>query len=153
MLAPLASVLAAAFAAVAVFASQPANADILPVPSVTIYPGDIVNDGMLADRQYPDGTAARYPVVASRDEIVGKVARRTLLPGKAIPNNSVAQPDLVTRGALTRAIYEDGTLAMETTVMPLQNGGLGALIQVRNIDSGKVIVGVVQADGSIRIGG
>jgi flagella basal body P-ring formation protein FlgA len=153
MMTSLISILAAAFAAVAVFASEPANADVLPVPAVTIYPGDIVADGMLADRQYPDGTAARYPVVAAREEIVGKVARRTLLPGKAIPNNSVAEPDLVTRGAMTRAIYEDGALAMETVVLPLQNGALGALIQVRNVDSGKVIVGVVEADGTIRIGG
>jgi flagella basal body P-ring formation protein FlgA len=37
--------------------------------------------------------------------------------------------------------------------MTLQAGALGAMIQVRNIDSGKVIVGLVQADGSVRVGG
>lgn len=36
--------------------------------------------------------------------------------------------------------------------MPLQNGSLGAPVQARNTDTGKVVVGIVQADGSLKIG-
>src|SRR5690606_10276953 len=98
------------------------------------------------------GTAARYPVIAFADAAVGLVARRTLPAGKAIPNNAVAEPDLVTRGSMTRAYYDDGMLSMEAMVLPLQNGALGDQVQARNPDSGKVIVGTVMADGSLRIG-
>lgn len=129
-----------------------ARADILPVPTVTIYPGDIVGDEMLADKEYPEGTAKRYPVVATRNDAIGKVARRTLLAGRAIPNNSVAEPDIVTRGTATRAVFTDGALSIEAIVMPLQNGSLGAPVQARNTDTGKVVVGIVQADGSLKIG-
>ena len=143
---------AAALAATTAFASVGTRADTLPVPAVTIYPGDVVADDMLADRQYPDGTAGRFPVVAARVEVVGKVARRTLLAGRAIPNNAVADPDLVTRGNAARAVFGNGGLSIETVVMPLQNGALGALVQARNTDTGRVVVGTVQADGSLKIG-
>jgi flagella basal body P-ring formation protein FlgA len=143
-----AAMLAAAVAA----ASSPAFAERLPVPAVTIYPGDVISEDMLTERDYPEGTAARYPVVAFADAAVGLVARRTLPAGKAIPNNAVAEPDLVTRGSMIRAYYDVGMLTMEAMVLPLQNGALGDQVQARNPDSGKVIVGTVMADGSLRIG-
>ena len=34
----------------------------------------------------------------------------------------------------------------------LQDGSAGDLIRVRNIDSGAVIMGVVQPDGTVRVG-
>lgn len=147
----IASAAAALLAALA-SAGSAAHAEPLPVPSVTIYPGDVITEDMLTERDYPDGTAGRYPVVAFRDAALGMVARRTLPAGKAIPNNAVAEPDLVTRGTLTRAYFDVGMLEMEATVLPLQNGALGAQVQARNPDSGKVIIGTVMADGSLRIG-
>ena len=61
-------------------------------------------------------------------------------------------PDLVEKGSIVSAIYEDGVLTITTSVLALQSGALNDAIQVRNIDSGKVIVAAVQADGSVRVG-
>ena len=129
-----------------------AGGDILPVPVITIYPGDIIGDEMLADQSFPAGTSASSAILAARQAIVGKVARRTLLPGKPIAANAVAEPDLVKRGTIVHAFFDEGGLSMSTLVLPLQSGSLGAIIQCRNVDSGRVIMGTVQADGSVRVG-
>jgi flagella basal body P-ring formation protein FlgA len=126
--------------------------DTLPVPTITIYPGDVIGDQMLADATFPAGTSANTAILVARPMIVGKVAKRTLLPGKPVAANAVAEPDLVRRGSIVRAFLEEGGLSMATLVLPLQSGALGAIIQCRNVDSGRVIMGMVQADGSIRIG-
>jgi flagella basal body P-ring formation protein FlgA len=144
MVALVAGVLAAADASAA-------QIEILPVASVTIYPGDTITDGMIADGRFAEGTTAAYPVVATRAELTGKVARRTLLPGRLIARNSVGVPDLVQKGAIVPAIFESGSLVITTSVIALQSGVLDEAIQARNVDSGKVIVGSVQADGSLRI--
>jgi flagella basal body P-ring formation protein FlgA len=81
------------------------------------------------------------------------VARRTLLPGKLIARNAIGEAEIVVRGTIVRAILSNEALTMKTSVVALQAGGLGAIIQVRNIDSGKIITGVVQADGTVRVGG
>lgn len=127
-------------------------AEKLPMPRVTIYPGDIIAATMLTDGSFADGTAANFPIVASSDGLVGKVARRTLLPGHLIASNAIGEPDIVQRGTIVPAIYSDGALTITASVLALESGALNAPIQVRNVDSGKVIVGAVQADGSVRVG-
>jgi flagella basal body P-ring formation protein FlgA len=130
-----------------------AQTERLPVPAVTIYPGDAITENMLADADFPAGTAQNFAVVASRSDLAGKVARRTLLPGRLIALNAVAEPALVQKGAVVSAVYRQGDLTITASVLALQSGALDEAVQVRNVDSGKVIIGSVQADGTVLIGG
>ena len=137
---------------------QPARAlcaeeRILPVPSVTIYPGDTINESMLKDRTFPENYRYRTAVVESPRVLAGKMARRTLLPGEPIPMNAVDDPKLVTRGIPGADHLRGGRPVHHGNVgIPLQSGTLGETIQVKNVDSGRIITGRVQADGRIRIG-
>ena len=130
-----------------------AAAEKMPVPAVTIYPGDTIAADMLSEGTFPAGTGANFPVIASRDELVGKVARRTLLPGRPIARNTVGEPDLVEKGRIVPILYEQGLLTITASVLALQSGALNDMIQVRNVDSGKVVVATVTADGSVRVDG
>jgi flagella basal body P-ring formation protein FlgA len=127
-------------------------AETLPVPAATIYPGDTISAEMLADGTFPDGTSSGFPVATTRGDLIGKVARRTLLPGKLIARNTIADPELVQKGKIVSAVYQQGPLIITASVLALQSGSLDDAIQVRNVDSGKVIVGTVTADGGVRIG-
>lgn len=125
---------------------------ILPVPTVTIYPGDMISESMLKDRTFPETYRFRTAMVESPRVLAGKTARRTLLPGEPIPMNAVDDPKLVTRGVQTAIVFEEGALSIVGIGIPLQSGTLGETIQVKNVDSGRIITGRVQADGKIRIG-
>lgn len=141
-------------AAILAGASHAAAAEerILPVPTVTIYPGDTINESMLKDRTFPANYRYRTAVVESPRILTGKTARRTLLPGEPIPMNAVDDPKLVTRGTQTSILFEEGGLSIVGVGIPLQSGTLGETVQVKNVDSGRIITGRVQADGRIRIG-
>jgi flagella basal body P-ring formation protein FlgA len=138
--------LAAAAMAVASLQIAVAEERILPVPSVTIYPGDTINESMLKDRTFPENYRYRTAVVESPRVLTGKMARRTLLPGEPIPMNAVDDPKLVTRGVQAQIVFEEGI------GIPLQSATMGETIQVKNVDSGRIITGRVQSDGRIRIG-
>jgi flagellar basal body P-ring formation protein FlgA len=144
--------LAAALVTVAGSNMAAAQERVLPVPAVTIYPGDTIDESMLKDRIYPGNYRFRIAVVESPRALVGKTARRSLVPGEAIPLNAVDDPKLVTRGVPTAVVFEEGGLSITGIGTPLQSGTLGQSIQVKNMDSGRIIVGRVQADGHIRIG-
>jgi flagella basal body P-ring formation protein FlgA len=144
--------LAAAVFNVATLQMAVAEERILPVPSVTIYPGDTIQESMLKDRAFPENYRYRTPVVESPRILAGKMARRTLLPGEPIPMNAVDDPKLVTRGVQAQIVFEEGGLSIMGTGIPLQSGTMGETIQVKNVDSGRIITGRVQADGRIRIG-
>ncbi len=146
--------LAPAVVVLSLTAAQVAMAEerVLPVPSVTIYPGDTINESMLKDRTFPENYRYRTAVIESPRVLAGKMARRTLLPGEPIPMSAVDDPKLVTRGVQAQIVFEEGGLTIMGTGIPLQSGAMGETIQVKNADSGRIITGRVQSDGRIRIG-
>jgi flagella basal body P-ring formation protein FlgA len=135
-------------------ASRAGETIILPVPKLTIYPGDTIGEDWLVDREFTsEFVAARPALVDSRDAIVGKVSRRTLLPGAPVPTSAISERKLVVQGAKVRIVFEDGGLTIVAIGTALQSGSAGSNIPVRNLDSGVTISGTVERDGSIRVSG
>lgn len=123
----------------------------LPVPRQTIPAGTEISHQDLVERKFPSRTAQQFAVSVHRSELVGMVARRTLLPGQPIPARSVEKPVLVRRGEPARLEFREQGLVIIMQVEALQNGGAGSFVRVRNIDSGLVVSGRVQEDGTIRV--
>ena len=145
---------ASAFALVACIACDVAHAEEpvkMPVPATVIYPGDTIKDEMIVDRAYAPNIPGLAAFVGERPLAVGRIARRTLFPGQLIPNNAIEEQKVVTRGNVVKVTIEDGDLFIVTYASSLQSGSPGALIQLRNLDTGVTIRGVVQPDGSVRI--
>jgi flagella basal body P-ring formation protein FlgA len=86
-------------------------------------------------------------------EIVGKQARRRLVAGKPIPLSSLLPPFAVRRGASIAAIYEEDGFAIATTLIALQDGVVGDVIDARNAVSGTIVQGVIAADGTLALEG
>ena len=142
----------AAAAVLVLVAPALAGAPPLPVPTQVIYPGDRISDALLTEASDVAPTAAQG-AIADRSQLVGKVARRTLLPGKPIPLNGVEEARAVSVGALVKIVYADDGIALSTVAQALQNGFVGQIVQLRNLDSGIVVTGAIQPDGSVRISG
>ncbi|WP_043160450.1 flagellar basal body P-ring formation chaperone FlgA [Bradyrhizobium sp. Ai1a-2] len=122
-----------------------------PVPATVIYPGDMIKDELIIDRAFAPNMPGAAAFVADRASLVGRVARRTLVSGQPIPINALEEQKLVARGNVVKVIVEDGSLSIVTYASSLQSGSPGAMIQLRNLDTGVIIRGVVQPDGSVRI--
>jgi flagella basal body P-ring formation protein FlgA len=123
----------------------------MPVPATTIYPGDIIRTEGLVERTFAPNMPGLEAFFDSKAYLVGRAARRTLLPGQPIPINAVEDARVVSRGVPVKIIVEEQGLVIVAYGMPLQSGGIGSLIRVRNVDTGVVVMGVVQPDGSIRV--
>ncbi len=123
-----------------------------PVPKVTLYPGDAITKDLVEERELTVAPGVDYPVFSSSEALVGKVARRTLLPGRAIPLNAVRGPHLVVQGQASRVLFEKNGLTITSHATALQSGGQDDTITLRNNDTGIIIKGAVQWDGTIRVG-
>jgi flagella basal body P-ring formation protein FlgA len=122
-----------------------------PVPVTAIYPGDLIKEEMIIDRAFAPNVQGAAAFVGERALAVGQIARRTLLAGQLIPINALEEQKVVTRGNVVKVIVEDGSLIIVTYASSLQSGSPGMLIQLRNLDTGVIIRGIVQPDGSVRI--
>lgn len=123
----------------------------LPVPAVTIRPGEVIKEQMITERAFAANLLGIAMFVEGRPSLIGRMARRTLLPGQPIPTNAVEDPWTVARGAVVKIIVQDDGLSIVTYGSALQSGASGALIPVRNVDTGVIIRGIVQPDGTVKV--
>jgi flagella basal body P-ring formation protein FlgA len=91
--------------------------------------------------------------IGTRAGLVGKMARRTLLPGRPVLAAAVNNARAVTNGAEVRLVYIDDGLTIVASASALQDGAVGDMIKVRNVDSGLTVSGTIQPDGSVRVSG
>src|ERR1700691_635825 len=93
-------------------AALPARAQerTVPAPKQVIYPGDIIRDSMLTDIAVDESAALDNSIVDNRAALIGKVAKRTLLPGREIPDFAITTPRAVANGAHVTLMYRDGAL-------------------------------------------
>jgi flagella basal body P-ring formation protein FlgA len=143
--------LATAIVVGAVTAAAAEQLITLPVPTVTIYPGDLIDAERLTDHTFIQSQVANG-YVDSQDMLVGKVAKRTLLPDHPISANAIDEDDLIKRGTAVRLVFQQPGLVISTYASPLEDGSAGDSIRVRNTDSGAIVVGVIQPDGTVRVG-
>ena len=139
----------------AIVVALPATAEekLLPVPAVTIYPGDLVSELSLQQKIFSVNANNLGSYVTDFSQIKNKYARRTLVAGKPIALTSIKDREAVQRGKPTHVIYQSDGLLISTMLMPLEAGAAGDIIQARNIESGAIVSVTVQPDGSLVAGG
>lgn len=139
-----------------VFVAGPACAQVevrdLPVPKAAIYAGDVIGAEMLVGKSYRVDGRTKLTVFDNPDEVAGKIARRTLLPGQLIPVNAVKSQDAVKQGRPVTLVFEADGLMITAVGVALQSGGPGDYISVQNSDSGSTIKGFVAPDGTVKVG-
>lgn len=148
------ALLFALLAALATGMALPATAqEMVLVPTFTIYPGQMITADAL--QEVPLRRQLRNPASVERDwrAVEGKIAKRTLLPGRMIPAGSVREAWLVEPGKPVQAMFVQGALQIGVSAVPLQAGAAGDMVRLRNIDSGMVFSGTVMADGTVRVSG
>lgn len=133
--------------------SMPAAAEDLGViPTHIIYPGESIAAGDLKMARVRKGKPVTVAFARDPQELVGKVAKRTLLPGRFVPLAAVRDPYLIQQGAPVQVLFIQDGLTISATVVSLEPGSEGDVVKVRNIDSGAVFSATVMADGTVRVG-
>ena len=126
--------------------------EVVLIPNRVIYPGETIEPAALKEVTLAAGRKKPDAVATTNEELDGKVAKRTLLPGHYIPVSAIRDAWLVEQGAPVQVFFVAGTLMISATAVTLESGSAGDLVKVRNTDSGKIFSGTVMADGTVRVG-
>lgn len=133
-------------------AAMAAEQEVVLVPNRVIYPGEAIAMSSLKEVVLKPGKVRPDGVATLAAELDGRVAKRTLLPGRYISVSALREAWLVERGAAVQVVFAAGSLMITASAVTLEPGAAGDVVKVRNIDSGKIFTGTVMADGSIRVG-
>lgn len=129
-----------------------AEQEVVLVPNRVIYPGETIMLSALKEITLKPGKVRPDAVATLPDELDGRVAKRTLLPGRYVPVAALREAWLVDRGSSVQVVFAAAGLMISAAAVTLEPGAAGDIVKVRNLDSGKIFTGVVMADGSIRVG-
>ena len=85
-------------------------------------------------------------------EIVGNVAMRNLTIGFPINKRDIAKGELVKRNSEVKIVYNKGAIFLESLGQAVSEGGIGSQIKVKNLESGKILIGKVIDSRTVRVG-
>jgi flagella basal body P-ring formation protein FlgA len=129
-----------------------AQADSFVTPRAVVYPRQILRADMLELRRSEEGRPVGAFAATSIEEVAGKAARATLLPGRPIARDAVGAPQLVQIGAPVSLVFRGDGLDIRASGVALQAAAAGETIRARNAQTAVIVSGVLAADGSVRVG-
>lgn len=147
----LAAVLAMGFMAVPEARGSEGSITSLPVPAVTLLPGEIVRPSQITERKFRTTPRSLTGIATQVSEVTGKEIRRRLLAGRPIPLSALSKPMAVRRGSKVTVSYEEEGFSISTEAVALEDGATGDVIEARNAATGNVIRAEVLASGRLMV--
>ncbi|MBO6559980.1 MAG: flagellar basal body P-ring formation protein FlgA [Nisaea sp.] len=115
-------------------------------PGETIRESDIVWTAMQARR-------SNHNTVTSPDQIVGMSVRRPISAGSVIRRTDVTPIQLVRKGDLVTMVFQTSLMTLTLRGQALEDGARRDSIRVKNLGTGKIVVGSVTDAGIISVAG
>jgi len=89
--------------------------------------------------------------IAEIDEIIGLETKRSIRDGRILERKMFNLPLMVRRGDVVSLELKSDKISVMTTALALEAGRKGALIKVRNENSGEILTVRVVASGLVRV--
>ena len=116
----------------------------------TVQANAILQAGDAERQSEVDWADARSPIIALPEQWQGMQAAFTLLPGQAIRQHAVKPPQAFAVGSEVKVVTSGIGFEMSATGQAMSTGLVGQQARVK-LSNGKVVAGVVRAEGSVFI--
>ena len=133
--------------------AQAADIVRLPVPNQTIYPGQTIRPDMLGWRRLRATRNQLAGLATKTTHLVDRVAKHTLIAGRAVHVSSLRAPFAVNKGQVTTIFFRGDGIEIQGRGVALKDAAAGEFVQVRNVETGRLVSGVAGRDGRVRVGG
>ncbi|MEO1016166.1 MAG: flagellar basal body P-ring formation chaperone FlgA [Pseudomonadota bacterium] len=122
----------------------------VPVPVVSIDPGQVIEPHHLRFAHVRE-QSIRESRITDPTTLIGKEARRKLTAGRLIAARDIRHPEQVEEGDAVTIIYERDGLSLQISGRALSDGSAGDPVRARNGESDRIIHGIVDGPGVVRI--
>ena len=121
-------------------------------PRAVIYPRQIIRADMLEQRDSQSRRVGGPSWIQDADDVVGKAARATLLPGRPIARDLVGEPQIVRIGSSVSLVFRAVGMDIRAAGVALQAAAAGDTIRARNTQTSAIVAGVLREDGAVIVG-
>lgn len=122
----------------------------VPVSSGHLKIGDIIG-GRDLDWAWKQENKISKDSIKHTSNLIGLEVRQGITTGSMVRTRDVTAPRLVQRGSLVTMRIKTSTMLITAQGRALQDGAKGESVRVKNLQSNRIIEGVVEADGAIQV--
>ncbi len=133
------------YVAVRIHAQEPVVVAARPLGRLTAVTAD---DLAVAERDLGSLPAGYF---RRAEDVVGRIAQRTIGAGEVLVPGAVRPPPLVRRGQSVTVIAHAGALAVRTAGIVEADAGLAERVRVRNAVTGRPVEGVVRSSDTVEV--
>lgn len=90
--------------------------------------------------------------IVDAGNLVGHTARGPLRPGTPVRASQVRKPVVVAKGSTVLVVFERQGMALSARARALEDGGVGEVVRVSNLQSNTVVEGTVTGPGRVDVG-
>lgn len=121
-----------------------------PVLKRTLKKGETIDN---SDIEFLEFSPNRIPnnTIQSKDQLVGKVASKSLSAGSFIRSTDIEKRKVIKKDQLVTLILEKPGLSLKTQGKAITSASLNETISVMNIQSKRIIHGIVKAPGLVMV--
>ncbi len=106
------------------------------------------SDLALAEREL---SAMPYGHLSEKGQATGQELKRALAAGAPLTANLIEAPQLITRGQRVTLLAKSGSVEVRIAGKALMNGAAGERIRVQNLNSRRVVEGVITPGGEVQV--
>ena len=130
------------------------GAEAVTIPTLTrkVNKGEVLNEDMFKETKYPKDKLSVL-IIQDIKESIGKSAKKTLQPNKPVKLSELMSPTIINKGQKVTLQFNKTALIIETLGVALEAGGLDDIIKLKNIDSGKLVIGRIKNAQVVEVGG
>jgi len=118
------------------------KAAYIPVPAVIIESGEEITPQMLESKRIA-ANEVTSKIISSTDDLVGKFAKKRLMPGKILHVTDVKAKPIVLKGTEVRIVFRKKNLSIESSGVAMEDGAMNDMIRIKNSESGKIVKATV----------
>lgn len=112
--------------------------------------GDIVRQEDLGMVRLPRSTVPANALIDA-SEVVGLAAKANLRPEAPLTRNDFERPLLISRGDKITVTYELPGMILTARAQAMENGAKGDVIDIMNLQSRRIVPGIVSSRGQVRV--
>ncbi len=124
---------------------------MVPVLGRALARGDVVRASDLRLQDVPFSRTMGTPTLLENADIIGQAAKRSLRAGSPLNPDDLTAPLMVERQDLVTLVYRHGALALTVRARAMDEGAEGQSIDVMNLQSDRVVRGVVAGHGLVHV--
>jgi flagella basal body P-ring formation protein FlgA len=124
--------------------------EAIPVLKNRIASGQVISRGDIEWLQVP---ANRYGAgyIDRIEELVGQTPRRALAAGMPIRNADIGKPEAISKNGLVTMVAQAPGLTITTTGRAMENGSIGDVVQVMNLQSKRTVQATVTGINLVQV--